>query len=287
MAVFHHIGILFTDNMNSGFTHNFFSPILDSFKKNLEKNGYSVSFINADKMCKDPIRYYDQVINNSIDGVFIVNINHVDPEVQELLDADFPVVTIDYKTPGAVSISSDNATGIRELVTYVNSLGHTNIAFISGDSDSDVAKLRLDTFKLVCDELGIRVSSEYIRECNYRDMRATGRITEELLALPNPPTCIFYPDDYSAIGGINILRYRGMDIPKDISFCGFDGIDIISYFDPKLTTVKQDVYKMGQIAAETMMSLVEAGKNGDGSEIVIPTSIEKGSTVGKIFEDNL
>jgi len=283
MSINKHIGIIFTDNMNSGLQHDFFSPILNSFKRRVEREGYSVSFINIDKSFSNPERFYDQVKKYYIDGVFLVNLNNIGNEIKELIDADLPVVTIDYKVPGAVSISSDNDNGIRELVNYVYSMGHTKIAFLTGDKDSEVAKIRLHTFKDECANLNIIIPNEYIRESNFRDMRAAGRITEELLALRVPPTCILYQDDYAAIGGINIIRARGLDIAKDISICGFDGINIISHFDPKLSTVKQDVQKIGEEAAEQMMRLVENHLNGDGSEIIIPTTIERGNTVGRIF----
>ena len=57
----------------------------------------------------------------------------------------------------------------------------------------------------------------------YRDAEAAAIATSELLDLKDPPTCILYPDDFSALGGINEIHERGLRIPDDISIAGYDG----------------------------------------------------------------
>ena len=65
--------------------------------------------------------------------------------------------------------------------------------------------------------MGVEIPDDYIKESPYRDADSAAKATAELLDLPNPPTCILYPDDYAAIGGINEIRERGLRIPEDIS----------------------------------------------------------------------
>ena len=98
---------------------------------------------------------------------------------------------------------------------------------------------------------------EYVREAKYRDSYTAGILTNHLIDLPDPPTCIFYPDDFSAIGGMNVVKNRGLKIPQDISLIGYDGIQIASQIDPPLTTYCQNTVDIGKLAAEKLISLIE------------------------------
>ena len=66
----------------------------------------------------------------------------------------------------------------------------------------------------------------------------------ELLKLKEPPTCILYPDDFAALGGMNAVRAKGLTIGKDISIAGYDGIRLGRHLEPKLTTIRQDTQAM-------------------------------------------
>ena len=278
------VGILYADILESGLTHEFFSRILDSFKNYCEQEGYVISFLNAQPKYLMTHTFIDQVREDEYAGVFIANIPYDMPEVTALFKADIPVVNIDYKTEGAISITSDNINGINDLINYICiEKKHKKIAYISGDPESEVSKTRLRVFKEALANNGIEVRSAYIRESRFRDIRDVTRKTEELLNLPDPPTCILFPDDYAAIGGINVIHNRGLEVPKDISYCGYDGISLVGLWDPQLATVVQDTETMGVTAARELIRLMRNGDSGDGSEIVIPTKLQVGHTVSQMY----
>ena len=278
------IGILLTDGPNIGLTHDFFSRIMDSFKREVEKKGYFVNFLISDEKYLEKHSFLEQVSQRDYAGLFVANLRFDLPIVQELFDSGYPITCIDYTRDGIVGIFSDNETGIRSLITYVaKECGHKKIAYITGDLRGPVSRARLKAFKESCKEYDCLILPEYIRESTYRNMKMCGRITEELLALPVPPTCILYPDDYAAVGGINIIRNRGLEVPRDISYCGFDGVNMVSLFDPQITTIIQDTYSMGKIAAEKLIEMIENGTRGDGSYITVPTKLQTGATVKRIY----
>lgn len=277
------IGVLISINLDSALTHDLFSRVLDSFKTYCEQNGYILSFINSTAKYLVKRSIMEQVEEDGLDGVFVATGNYDSPEILSLLSSDTPIVTIDYKTEKSVSISSDNEMGIKELVKYVIAeRNHKKLAFISGDSDSPVSQLRLRKFLSTTEEFGVEIPREYICESRFRDVRLVARRTEELLNLDNPPTCIFFPDDFSAIGGINVIHNRGLDVPKDISFCGYDGVNLVSYLDPQICTVVQDTEQMGITAAKELIKLMDNDNTNRGTEIIIPTRIQHGHTVGLI-----
>lgn len=277
------LGILFDDEARNGLTHDFFASVLNGFKNQAEEQGYDITFINTRKDNPHKTSYLKRIQERNIQGVGIICTNFEDPEVKELISSDVPVVTIDEPLDGVISVLSDNAQGIKNLVYHISGMGHTKIAYIHGNMNS-VTQVRIKNFKEACEKLGITVPDEYIRQSAFRDIKKTAYETEALLRLPDPPTCIIFPDDYSAIGGINILKAYGMVIPDDISVAGYDGIDIPSRYDPQITTVKQDMEGMGKTAAEKLIALIETPEEiTDFSDVMIETKLVEGHTIKQML----
>ena len=277
------LGILFDDEARNGLTHDFFASVLNGFKNQAEEKGYDITFINTRKDNPHKTSYLKRIQDRNIQGVGIICTNFEDPEVKELISSDVPVVTIDEPLDGVISVLSDNAQGIKNLVYHISGMGHTKIAYIHGNMNS-VTQVRLKNFKEACDKLGITVPEEYIRQSFFRDINKTAFETEALLRLPDPPTCIIFPDDYAAIGGINILKAYGMVVPDDISVAAYDGIDIPSRYDPQITTVKQDMDGMGRAAAEKLIKLIETPEEiTDFSDVMIETKLVEGHTIKQML----
>ena len=211
-------------------------------------------------------------------------IDFADPEVIELVQSSIPVVTIDYLFNNRIAIMSDNVTGMKELLEYIYSRGHRKIAYIHG-AMSAVTSGRLSSFYRTAERLGLQIPDEYIREAAYRDTATTYRMTNELLDLPDPPTCIIYPDDFASFGGINAIRERGLRIPEDISVAGYDGIQFARQLEPKLTTVQQDTEQIGCLAARELISLIERPKTTIIEQVIVPGKVVEGKSVAQIPTD--
>ncbi len=274
------IGVLFVDEANSGLTHDYFSHVLDSFKRCAEQNGFDITFINADKTRPDNMSYLTHAMYRGFDGVVIACVDFFDPQVDELINSTIPVVTIDHIFYNRIAIISDNARGMRDLVSYVYRMGHRKIAYIHG-LESSVTRARLASYYRTLQDFGITVPDEYVLAVPYRDSEAAYRATLKLLSLPEPPTCILYPDDFSAFGGINALSEKGLRIPDDISIAGYDGTEIASRVIPKLTTIAQDTEGIGKAAAERLIDMINNPKAALIEQVVIEGKLEPGGTVGK------
>lgn len=279
----HNIGVLFVDEAQSGLTHDYFANVLDYFKRTVEENGYDITFINADKKGRNYHTLLEHCKYRGFDGVVIACVNFNEPQVIELVNSDIPVVTIDHVFHNQITIVSDNIQGMKDLVTFVYQQGHRKIAYIHGADSSVVTQNRLSSFYRTAEELGVDIPDEYMREAAYRSTSAAKKATEELLDLSEPPTCIFYPDDFAAFGGMNAIRERGLRIPEDISIVGYDGIKIGRHIDPKLTTLRQNTEEIGCKAATELISLIEKPKTTLIGQIVIEGSVYPGKTVKKLF----
>jgi LacI family transcriptional regulator/LacI family purine nucleotide synthesis repressor len=275
------IGVLFVDEANSGLTHDYFNHVLNSFKKTAEENGFDITFINGGKARINNMSYLSHAIYRGFDGVVIACMDFSDPEVEELIKSNIPVVTIDHIFYNRTSVVSDNVNGMRELVTYVYKQGHRKVAYVHGASSS-VTQNRLTSFYKTLQELGVEIPDEYVVVSPYRDTDAAYEATKKLLDLKEPPTCILYPDDFAAFGGFNAVRERNLRIPEDVSIAGYDGIEIARRISPLMTTIVQDTDKIGRTAAAKLIDLINNPKGTLIEQIVIEGTLEKGESVGRI-----
>lgn len=275
------LGVLFVDDERSGLTHDYFAHVLDSFKSTAEEKGYDITFINSCKTRSERMSYLEHSRYRRFDGVVIACVDFEDPEVEELVRSDIPVVTIDHLFNNRSTIISDNIKGIKELLHYIYQMGHRKIAYIHG-ADSAVTQSRLSSFYITCEELGLEIPAEYIREAPYRNTKGTYTETLKLLELKNPPTCIMYPDDFSCFGGINAINAKGLKIPDNISIAGYDGIRIGRHFEPQLTTIIQDTARLGREAAIKLINLIENPKTTLTEQIIVEGTVFEGKSVKKI-----
>ena len=274
----YNIGVLFVDEARSGLTHDYFSYVLDSFKRTAEEYGYDITFINCSKSDRNRMSYLEHAKHRGVDGVVVACIDFHDPEIMELARSDIPVVTIDYIFNNRMAVVSDNVNGMNQLLTYVYDKGHRRIAYIHG-ADSAGTQSRLTSFYKTAKDLGLEIPEEYILEAAYRNTKETFKRSLELLDLPQPPTCILYPDDFASYGGMNAIQARGLRIPEDISVVGYDGIPAARHIEPKLTTLKQDTERIGSEAARSLISLIEEPKSTPIQVIMIGGRVLEGHSV--------
>ena len=276
----HNIGVLFVDQTACGLTHEYFSSILDSLKVEAERRGYDITFISKD-IGEFSMDYYEHTKYRNCDGVVIASVDFSDPAVIRLVASEIPTVTLDFVFDNRTSVLSDNIGGMSALVNYVYSKGHRRIAFIHGE-DTSVTQKRLISFYKTCASLGIHVPEYYVKPALYHDPKSSGLATRELLSLPDRPTCILYPDDFSFIGGMNELERQGISIPEDMSVAGYDGILLSQVLRPRLTTYRQDAEAMGREAAAKLVEAIEQPKTCLPQQIMVSGQLLEGDTVKDI-----
>ena len=277
----YNLGMLFVDERRSGLGHEYFSTILEGFKAEAESHGYDITFIN-NHIGDQPMSYVRHCRNRGLDGVVIACVNFHDPRILELSNSTIPLVTIDHVFDGHTAILSDNVNGVDSLVRYAYRKGHRKIAYLHGE-DTAVTRGRLTGFHQACDELGLEIPPEYIIPCVYHDPDLCEEATRKLLQLPEIPTCILFPDDFSFIGGHNAFLEAGYTIPmpgvgtKTISAMGYDGINLARMMH--LTTYTQNALEIGRTAARKLIHRIEHPKEFQPEQILISGQLMEGITV--------
>lgn len=276
----YNVGVVFEDNTSAGLSHDYFSIMLNSIREELTKSGYDFTFV-SNNIGESKVSFLNHARYRRCDGVIVVTADFKDPEIVELVKSEIPVITIDHMFKNRTAILSDNEDGLREVVKYVHSQGHTKIAYIHGE-DTTVTQERLGSFYRTCKELGIEVNEDYVKEAQYHYPKQAGQRTRELMALKDRPTCIIYPDDYSYMGGATEIEKHGLKIPDDISVVGYDGIFLSRILRPVLTSYKQNSVEIGKVAVQKLVAQMTNPRSSAKKHVLIRGSIQEGQTVKKL-----
>lgn len=273
------VAIIFEDKTGSGIEHQYFGKIIGAIQNSFQEKEYEITFIGRSN--NQSFDYLNHVRSRNFDGVVILAADFTRNNIKELVKSDIPTVCLDYAYDNThPCVLSDNSTGMKELVKYVISQGHRKIALIHGE-DTDVTKERVQAFNTELKSCGLEIPDDYFMEGLYHDSVTSAEATSVLLDLPDPPSCIFYPDDYSALGGLRELNARKLIPGKDISIVGFDGILMTSLMIPPLTTYEQDGEKIGKALARKLLEKIDGKSNPVASEVIHGRLIS-GGTVAKI-----
>ena len=160
---------------------------------------------------------------------------------------------------GVTNIVLDHRRAASLALKHLVDLGHEKIAFMKGSRLSADSDERWNAICEVAAKLGIRMRQELIIELKGDDPTPNlgYPFAKQLLERKQPFTALFAYNDISAIGSICAFQEAGLRVPDDISVVGFDDIQSAAYISPPLTTVRQPLIKMGEIAARTLLGRIE------------------------------
>ncbi|HMD37670.1 MAG TPA: LacI family DNA-binding transcriptional regulator [Candidatus Acidoferrum sp.] len=219
---------------------------------------------------------YSQILaERGVEGFITVDTSILD-------EPSLPTVAVagHRKVNGVTNIVLDHKHAVRLALEHLKSLGHERIAFLRGQPFSSDSEERWNCIVELAQELNIRVRPELTVQIVDRisTPEVGFPVTQELLARNEPFTAIFAYNDISAIGAMWALREAGLRVPHDVSVVGFDDIPGAAFAEPGLTTVRQPLVRMGEIAAQTLVSQLEE-REGYVSEIAIePEFVVRDST---------
>jgi LacI family transcriptional regulator len=213
-------------------------------------------------------QHYVSLLNGSLtDGVIVVTPSTAD------FATTAPIVAIDpfSACPQYLTVIAANHAGAREAVEHLIGLGHRRIGFIGGRPDLQSAHQRREGYEAALRAASIAPDPELIAvgDFSIESGRACAR---QLLSLADPPTAIFAANDQSAFGAIEAARAAGRSVPGDLSVVGFDNIPEAATYQPALTTVDQFIARMGFVAAEMLIRLVQ-GERLETERCEMPTQL--------------
>ncbi|WGL18351.1 LacI family DNA-binding transcriptional regulator [Microbulbifer bruguierae] len=187
------------------------------------------------------------------------------PEVLEVLESsDTPAVLIasEQARNNISVVKIDDYQAAYEMTRHIVSLGHQRIGFITGDCGQQVSRRRLEGYRRALKDSALPLIDELVVDGLFT-YRSGLRGAERLLDLAQPPSAIFACNDEMAAATISVAQRRGLDVPRDLTVCGFDDTAVATTIWPELTTIHQPVVDMSRAAVDLLVRKVRAVRAGE------------------------
>lgn len=181
---------------------------------------------------------------------------------------------------GVTNIIIDHRRAAELALGHLRELGHQHIAFLRGQSFSSDSSNRWQSIMEAAKKFDIEVQPELTGEMKDDDPspRVGYHVTKQLISRFPRFTALFAYNDISAIGAIRAIQETGARVPADVSVIGFDDIREAAYQFPSLTTIRQPLRRMGEIAARTVVNRIEGQQDYPDEIAIEPELIVREST---------
>jgi LacI family transcriptional regulator len=228
---------------------------------------YTLVLVNAEE---SPRIEYDQIqrLVPSVDG-FVLAASRLPDENLEQVAAQRPVVLVNRELSGIPSVVLDHVQGCRQIVEHLASLDHRHLVYLAGPRNSWMAKTRWQALSSAAADLGLRVN---------RVGPFTPRVSQGGAAadagLHTGATAMVAHNDLLAIGVVQRLSQRSVQVPGDVSVVGFDNIFAADLCTPTLTTLGGAHAEAGRAAIEILFDAVGAVTTRDRPpQVALPTEL--------------
>ncbi len=240
-----------------------------------QARGYQLTISLVDAAAENDSKAIADLISDKLtahskpDGVLLVAPLASDEAVGEMLETlGIPAARIG-PTPirdAGVRVQIDDRAAAQEMTEYLLSLGHSRIGFVRGKEDQRATEERFQGYKTALESKGLSVDMELVTKGLF-DFKSGLQAGEKLLSLSVPPTAVFAANDDMAAGVLMAANQRGIKVPEQLSIVGFDDSEIAETIWPALTTVRQPVLKLGEVAISKLIDRL--GEAEDSTEQTI------------------
>ena len=244
------IGLLISDIANP-----FYPEVIKGVEEVALENAYTVFLANIGYDKQRIISSIHAMIDHQIDGAICMSTRFPPELVDELKQARFPAVFLDWQPPESANFSTlqfDFDSGVSLAVEHLLKLGHRHFAHISGPSDVWSANQRKRAFLAALGQFGIPGQDVFVIEGDLQIEGGRSAFPRVMEASPRP-TAVFAANDLMALGFLWEARQMGVQIPRDISLLGLDNIPLASQITPGLSTIALPIHSIGQQAMNTLL----------------------------------
>lgn len=250
--------------------NGFFAELAKGVEQTAILSGYNVVLCTTGFDHAREMLYLEMIKSRAVDGiVYAAGSPPSNSELTRLL-GDMPLVLVDEEIPGATAttIVSDNLAGGRLAAEHLLGLGHRRAIVLGANDDLVSGALRVQGFRDVWSAHGAElrvVSGGFTEEGGRQAIRPHVQALRDGVS-----TCVFAVNDLMALGVVDELGTAGVAVPAQVSVVGFDDILPARFSRPRLTTVRQDVGRLGAAAADTLLAALDGNPSPVGRREVIP-----------------
>jgi LacI family transcriptional regulator len=277
------LGLVIPTAVSALFADPFFPNLIQGVVSVCTARDFSVMLWLAEP--EQERRTIGQVAHNGLlDGVILANSMVDDPILQRLSEVGLPFILVGrHPTNADVSyVDADNLNGAREAVTYLLRLGRRRVGTVTGPQNLISGADRLAGYEAALRERGLPCDPALISEGDYTEVG--GYMAAQRL-LAQQPDAIFAASDTMALGVLRALREAHRAVPDEVAVVSFDDMPFAARTEPPLTTIRQPIQRMGQMAAETLIGMIEE-QTSRPRRIVLPVELVIRATCGRAQVEN-
>jgi LacI family transcriptional regulator len=230
--------------------------VLSGVEDHLLQSGYFYFVASHRHQSKLIQEYPHMLVERRVEGLIVIDT----PYSQNL---EIPVVAISGSVDGngITNIALDHERAAFLALEHLTGLGHSRIAFIKGQAFSSDTEIRWGAIKKGAKKLNLSIQPKLVSQLEGNSPSPeTGYVAaQRILASSKPFTALFTFNDVSAIGAARALREAGLRIPEDVSIIGFDDVHSAAFQNPPLTTIRQPLWYMGKLGADTILRRITNG----------------------------
>ena len=217
----------------------------------------------------------ERLRRQGVDGILVIAPHEEAGDALLHTRAEVPLVAVEAgPDDGVAVVAVDQITGAIAATRHLLELGHETVWHISGPQNFVESRQRLEGWRSALEAAGARVPEPLTGDWSPRAGYELGR----RLSSDPAVTAVFVANDQMALGLLRAMHEAGRDIPGEISVVGFDDIPEAEYFQPPLSTVRQDFIEMGRRSLRLLLSAIETGHPAPSGSLVPPELIVRGST---------
>ena len=257
----------------------FLAEFLAGVSAGASLEGYTLTLASADTEAGVLDSFRALLKDGKADGFILPRAMVDDPRVKFLKEMQVPFVLYGRQenTDGCAWFDIRGEDAMAEAVAHLVGLGHRRIAFVNGGAIYAYAKLRAEGFLRGMRDAGLEIDPDLMAE-DAVTLDDGDTATNRFLGLSQLPTAIVCAVDQVALGAYRAARSRGLEVGKDISIIGYDGIVEGARQTPPLTTFSVDSGAAGRRLASLLIRRVRGEPVSDLRETDTATFLDRGST---------
>jgi LacI family transcriptional regulator len=207
-----------------------------------------------------------------VDGLIVSSVLLDDPIVPALIASGTPFLVVGRHPahPEINYVDCDNQQGADDAVTHLLRLGRRRVMTVTGPLNTIAGIDRRSGYLAACQRRRLTPEPAWLAEGDYTE--AGGYLATQRL-LPLNPDAIFAASDVMAVGALRALRDAGRRVPDDVAVVGFDDLPFAARSEPPLTTIRQSIQGLGQLAADTLIAMIEEEPTTQPRRITLPTEL--------------
>ena len=269
------IGVVVPDLANP-----IFPPIIRGIENTLRQVGHTTIFADTEEDTDEESVIVERILARQVEGLIMATAHRKKKTSAAALPENIPVVLVNRGTDNGdiLSVTNDDFLGAKLAVEHLIELGHTQIAHLAGPQFLTTGCQRRKGYLSAMKKYGLKPDKDLIVPCGGFGFENGKAGFEKLLQRNIPFTAIFAANDFLALGCYHRMRKHKISCPEDVSIVGYNDMPFSDMFDPALTTIRIDLYKMGNYAAELLLKILDGKQDELQSKTLIPELIEREST---------